>query len=382
MRTWLGACLDAIEPRSLTRDSVKPEGGPATILAIGKAAIAMCWGAQDSLGSVTGICVAPDPGPVPSGIELVIGDHPIPGEKSLRAGRRVLEVAAGIDGRCIALISGGGSSLCEYPRPGIDLSCLRDVYRALIESAIPIDELNLVRTHLSSIKGGGLSRVVNGPIETYLISDVAGLGPGVVASGPTIPAPPEPDRAEEILRRVGIELYPGIRDAIRSAQPWRSGGPVEVLADGRSAAEAMSLAARTSGFEAHLARGWISGDVTDEVKSFLSRSGSGLTIATGEPTIRVRRAGSGGRNTHAALIAATLIDGSNDVFMAFATDGVDGRSGSAGGLVDGMTLTRGGQATGALRDFESATYLARTDDLLPSGPTGTNVGDIWAIWRD
>jgi hydroxypyruvate reductase len=106
-----------------------------------------------------------------------------------------------------------------------------------------------------------------------------------------------------------------------------------------------------------------------------------VTVGTGEVVLDMRGEGTGGRNTHTALLAAARLTGSDDVFCAFATDGVDGGSGSAGAIVDGSTLRRGGDPTRSRDRFDSATYLAGTSDLLLCPPTGTNVSDVWILWR-
>ena len=103
--------------------------------------------------------------------------------------------------------------------------------------------------------------------------------------------------------------------------------------------------------------------------------------AVGETVVEVTGSGSGGRNTHAALLAAQRLAGTDDLFASFATDGVDGESGCAGAIVDGTTIERGGDPGPALADFDSAGYLARTGDLLVCSPTGTNVADLWILWR-
>ncbi|HIE21006.1 MAG TPA: DUF4147 domain-containing protein, partial [Acidimicrobiia bacterium] len=207
VRRWLDAGLVAVDPELLTASALSPRSGAAvTVIAIGKAAPGMCRGAVRALGQVAGVCVTNAPAPVPEGIELFIGDHPLPGERSLAAGRRVLEVARAARGRCIALISGGGSALCELPVPGIGLELLQRAGAALLDGGASIEEINLVRSHLSAIKGGGLARAVSGDLETWVISDVGPAGPEVVASGPTIPRPRNPERVLEILDVYGIPL--------------------------------------------------------------------------------------------------------------------------------------------------------------------------------
>lgn len=383
LRRWLDHTLTAIDPETLAAKALHPGGpDPITVIAIGKAAPGMCRGAVRALGAVTGVCVTNAPADVPEGIELLIGDHPLPGERSLAAGRRVLEVAAAATGRCVVLVSGGGSALCEHPTPGIDLDLLRRAGEALLDGGASIEDINLVRSHLSAIKGGGLARAVPGELETYVISDVGPAGPEVVASGPTIPWPRNPQRVLELLDAYGVTLTADQRAAIARGEEGMPGcGPVTVLADGRTAAGAVAEAARSEGVEARVADGWLDGPVEDCLRRFLDNTQSGVTVAAGEPDVKVDRPGVGGRNSHAALLAAMELAGTEGIFAAFATDGVDGRSDGAGAIVDGATLARGGDPALALTRCDSAVYLEAAGDLMKTGPTGTNVSDLWVLWR-
>lgn len=382
MRSWADVGLAAVEPRRLTREALGSDPDDVTVIGIGKAGPGMCWGAHEALGRISGICVTNADAVPPPGVELVLGDHPVPGERSFQAGQRLMEVAARIDNRCLALISGGGSSVCEYPRIGIDPSYLTHVCQVMIDAGVAIDEMNLVRQHLSGIKGGGLAAVVSVAIETYVISDVGRRDVGWVASGPTIPFRADPERVEEIMRRCGIEIDDGVRRVIRStASQIPARGSVAVLANGRTAGEAIVRRASEFSRKSAMSDRWIEVDVASEVTAFLEGAPPGVTVGVGEPTIRVDGPGRGGRNTHAALMAATLIEGRDDLFMAFATDGIDGRSGAGGAIVDGTTIARGGNPDQALQGFDSARYLARTADLITTGPTGTNVADVWVLWR-
>lgn len=383
MRSWLDLAVAAVDPEKLTRDALVDHGnGPTVLIAIGKAATAMCLGAQRALGEVSGICVANTRRPVPDGVELLIGDHPIPGDASFEAGRRVLEVARSASGRCVALISGGGSALCEQPLPGLDRSYLHEVNRLLLDGGASIEEINLVRRHLSAVKCGGVARSVPGHLETYLISDVGGAAPGVVASGPTIPTPKNPVGATGVMERFGIAIPGPVRSAIHQPIPEPpSTEAVEVLADGRTAAKAVTDAARQEGLESRISEEWIEGPIDDALSRFFAGSGSGVTVAAGEPTVDVRGEGVGGRNSHAALLAATRLKGREGLFASFATDGIDGRSDSAGAIVDGTTIERGEDPEGSLAIFDSASYLDRAGELIRMGPTGTNVADLWVLWR-
>ena len=235
--------------------------------------------------------------------------------------------------------------------------------------------LNLVRSHLSRIKGGGL-----GPLSTYVLSDVSGQCPAVVSSGPTIPGPHAPDSVLGLLERFNVEVPPEIENAIRTSREMpKTPDRVVVVGDGHTAAGAVIDA---SGLPGAMQDRWVTGELTEELGEFVRGSPTGLTVAAGEPVLQVSGVGSGGRNTHAALLAATLIAGTEWVFGALATDGVDGSSTAAGAVVDGWTIQRGGDPTTALADFDSATYLERSGDRIVTGPTGTNVADVWLIWKN
>lgn len=380
---WFDRALAAVDPETLTAEALSTTPGEhPTVIAIGKAAAAMCRGAARALGrSVEGICVTTTSAPVPEGIELMIGDHPVPGPASLVAGERVLEIAGAAKDRCVALISGGGSALCEHPLPGIDPSYLGHVNETLIDGGASIEEINLVRAHLSAIKGGGVARAASCPVDSYLLSDVGPAPPEVIASGPTIASPHRPELARDTLHRYGIEVSEQVWAAMSRERRTRTSRTVEVLGNGLTAAEAAVAAARAEGVEARPFPEWLSGPVEDCLDRFLAEASDGVTVAAGEPTVIVEAPGSGGRNTHAALLAAQRLVESDMLFAALATDGVDGRSEAAGAIVDGSTLARGGDPAEHLRRFSSATYLDASGDLVRTGPTETNVADLWVLWK-
>lgn len=374
--------LDGVDPRRLASGALAARAGePAVVVAIGKAAAGLARGADEVLHVIGGVVVSDHEEPVPSTMRLMLGDHPVPGARSLQAAEALLQIASEVpsDLSLIALVSGGGSSLCELPRPGVTSEYLAMVNRKLVATEAAIGEINLVRGHLSAIKFGGLARAAGRPIDTYVLSDVAGGDPGLVASGPTIPHRPEPETALEVMQRAAVGVPPEVFEAMSETTPSQPEPKVTLLADGFDALRAI---ARKAGPEVTIRSEWLSGRLESCLEAFVTRAGTGITIGVGEPSVEVTGDGVGGRNTHAALLAAAMLEGSDDMFGAFATDGVDGRSGSAGAIVDGSTLTRGGDPTPALGKFDSATYLARTSDLLMCGPTGTNVSDIWMLWRD
>lgn len=382
VRGILRSALAAIDPETLTGSAIGRTDQPRTVIAIGKAAPAMCRGAAQVLANVSGICVASTRNAVPNGISLLVGEHPEPGDGSFRAGESVLKAATHSAHPIVALISGGGSSLCELPIEGVTPGYLTAVNRQLLRSGASITDMNLVRRHLSAIKGGGLAAAANAPIETFAISDVSGADPSVIASGPTIPQDPSADDAIATMISLGIEVPDGVRDAIRRPRAkLENPGPVTVIADGKTAAAAVAQEARSAGIPVRSEEQWLEGDLSTTMQQFLDGAEPGINVGAGEVSVEVSGSGVGGRNTHAALLAASLLAGTGSVFCAFATDGVDGISGSAGAIVDGDTVDRGGDPGPALANSDSATYLRRTGDLIETGPTGTNVSDLWILWR-
>ncbi|MET0566868.1 MAG: DUF4147 domain-containing protein [Acidimicrobiia bacterium] len=376
----LEAGLAAVEPEALTAAALAGRrSGKTMVISIGKAAPAMARGAASVLDVVGGVCVADHPEQVPERMSFMIGDHPVPGSASLEAGAAVLDAvrSAPPSVDIVALVSGGGSALCESPREGVPAEFLAAVTNRLISGGAAIEELNLLRSHLSAIKCGGVARAAGRPIDTYVISDVAGAGPGVVASGPTIPGPHDPEAAAVVLAGLSMSIPPGVWQAMKTEPVPLPTPEVTLLADASDAAQAAAAAPPPAVVEAD----WLRGELGAGLDRFLANVEPGMTVAAGEVVLEVSGPGRGGRNTHAALLAAERLAGSNDVFCAFATDGVDGRSGGAGGIVDGSTIERGGDPADALRSFDSATYLAGTSDLLRCRPTGTNVSDLWILWR-
>jgi glycerate 2-kinase len=378
---WLESGLQAVDPARLTADALAQQGDAETVLiAIGKAAPAMARGAASVLDLVGGVCVSDHEEQVPDRLKFIVGDHPVPGLASLEAAAAVLDTVRTTPDstRILALVSGGGSALCEAPREGVPPGYLSEVTRRLIAGGADIEEINLVRAHLSAIKSGGVARAAGRPIDTYVISDVAGADPGVVASGPTVPRAHDPEAATGIMRKASIDIPAEVWAAMSVAPPWLPMPQVTLVADGLDAARGVASAAPPP---VEVRSEWLTGEVHACLDWLLGNAGAGVTIAVGETVLEVSGNGRGGRNTHAALLAAERLAGSRNVFIAFASDGVDGPSGSAGAIVDGATIARGGDPTRALTGFDSATYLENSFDLLKCAPTGTNVSDIWILWR-
>lgn len=430
LRTLFEFALAAIDPRSATAEAVTRlttvppwDGRPLRVVALGKAAPVMVRGVVDICGTDgtygtygTGICAGPDEFCI-GNVKLFIGDHPIPGSKTESATRSLLEwLRTQAPGPTLVLLSGGTSALLEGPDPAT-VRLLAEVTPLLLRSGMDIHEMNLVRRHLSGLKGGGLLRYFpEGPVHTLLISDVPGDDPLSIGSGPTIPSAWEP---EEALRL--IEAY-GLRDTVSataitqlSRQMAPTEGPIspshpsairatwEVIASNWTARSAAAKAASTLGWDVLVIGNDLvlpAGDLAVELVSRIRQLGQTplmkpfLIVAGGEPTVRVQGSGRGGRCRHLALeiLLAAEADGLDVLrpdgsprfhLLCGATDGSDGSGDVAGVLTDSTALIR---ARGAgldprrIRDdFDSGSLWSTLGEELVTGPTGTNVADIFLI---
>jgi glycerate-2-kinase len=407
-------------------------GGRLRVLAIGKAAISSAAGLRAVPGMDAaldeGLIVTPDlppPEAWPAAWRCLAGDHPWPGERSLSAGRAVLQFAAAARpaDRHLVLLSGGASALCAAPAGDLSLADKDFALRRLMRSGASIAELNVVRKHLSALKGGrlavALARAAEPPMTkapgwptllTLALSDVAGDDPSVIGSGPTVADPSTYRQACDILQR--YDLYDSVSIALRghleegvagrlaetpkSAQDLGQDTAFATLATLDDALEAVAAAATTGSAGAprvlRLGRS-LYGEVTahaTEIASVLRRhrgEGPLWVLAGGEPVLRVQGGGRGGRAQELALRLAVALEGVPGITVLVAgTDGRDGPTEAAGGFADGGTLARA-RATGcdplaALADNDSNRALAAADDLFITGPTGTNVADLVVAWVD
>jgi hydroxypyruvate reductase len=392
------AALAAVDPERAVASSLSPQDvrGELVVLALGKAAPAMTRGAAQALGleELNGVAVSNHPDDVPPGIELIIGGHPVPNERSYEAGRALLHEAhrLGQGDLAVVLISGGGSALAEVPVPGIEIADIAHTSLLLLRSGADIYQTNVVRRRLSQFKGGRLAEAIApARLVTLVISDVVGDLAGVVASGPTIATTDEPGDALEVVRQLGIDgqLPEPVVAALVSPPhqiSTRIFQELEVIAGGGLAAHAAADAAEERGYPATIVDTRLVGDAAVAAGEALERSRGSISVFAGETTVNVTGAGIGGRNHEAALVAATLIEGrSNVFFLAAGTDGIDGTTAAAGAIVDGTTLARsralGLDAVEALDQNDSGTFFAELGDHIVTGPTGTNVGDIWLVLR-
>ena len=382
------------------------------VVGFGKAAARMAAALEDVLGEriTAGLVVTADGYKVPTGrVAVAEAAHPVPDARGLAAAQGIVELVseAGETDLVVVLISGGGSALLTLPAAGITLEDLMRTNELLLRSGANIQELNTVRKHLSRVKGGQLARLAApAQVLSLILSDVPGDPLDAIASGPTAPDPTSFQDAARILRRYGLwdKVPPGVRAHIEAGvrgeinETPKPGDPVfelvqnVIVGSGRTAAEAAAREGARLGYRTLILTTTLEGEAREVAKVLAALARElvrfrrplpppALVIAAGETTVTVRGNGSGGRNQELALAAAPGIQGLAGVaLMSLGTDGRDGPTDAAGGLVDGDTITRlkaaGVELEEALAKNDSYHALKASEDLIVTGPTGTNVADL------
>lgn len=368
MLELLQAGLASTSGRVCVAQALRAEGlpGPVRVLAVGKAAASMTLGAYDALGaSLDRALIITKDGHVPEevrglpGVEVIESAHPVPDVRSLAAGQHLLQWVEQLPEASVPLflISGGASSLVEVLERGVTLAQLGKLNEEGHASGIPIEELNARRSRLSRIKGGRLTALLAGrPGRALFISDVPGDDPAVIGSGLLGPSRDAPDRID---RRIVASLEKCLDAICAAAQSFE----LDVhRAETRFADDALRLAVRFS-HELHM-------------------TSAQVCVWGGESTVALpERPGRGGRNQHLALAAARLLSGQSRMMLLVAgTDGTDGPTDDAGALVDSETCARIAVAEldpdACIRRADAGTALEASGDLIHTGPTGTNVGDV------
>jgi glycerate 2-kinase len=417
LKTILTAGLAAADPREAVLRSVRLEddavvsGGEhfeaerVFVLAAGKAAGAMVGAAEELLGERLegGLVVTKDGNEVaPGRLETIFASHPEPDERGVEAARRAEDLVGslGEGDLLLALTSGGASALLADPAPEVGLEDLKELTGALLRSGADIAEINAVRKHVSTLKGGGLVRLA-APARTLalLLSDVVGDDPSSIASGLTAPDPTTLDDARGVLRRYRIEppesVAAHLEDAEETPKPGDAlfeGVANVVCGGGRHAAEAAVRKVRELGYPPLLLSTTVTGDARGVASMYAAvireilETGNPLPppcaiLSGGEATVTVRGEGTGGPNQEFALALAVELEGVEG-WAAFAadTDGNDGPTDAAGGLATGATadsIREGGvDPEEALENNDAYPALKAGEALLVTGPTGTNVNDL------
>jgi len=345
-------------------------------------------------------------------VKLHFASHPIPDESGVEGTRRMLEIAekAGKNDLVICLISGGGSSLMPLPRGDISIDDKKKITEALLKSGATINEINTVRKHISSFKGGWLAKkAYPATILNLILSDVVGDPLDFIASGPTVPDSTTFSDAIKILKK--YKLWNEAPESIKRVLSDGEKGLIQetpkahdkaferafnvVVGNNRFASLAACESLKAAGLNTLLLTSTLEGEarhvgtILASIAREVSLSGNPIPkpagiVLGGETTVTVTGEGLGGRNQEIALAAALKLKGADGVVIAsLSTDGVDGPTDAAGAIADGETLKRAAEMKLNPEQFlannDSYNFFSKLGDLIFTGPTGTNVNDISLI---
>ena len=385
-----------------------PRGGRVLAVGCGKASGAMAAALEDVVGDRLGegLVVVKDGYAVPTRrVRIVEAGHPVPDARGEAAARVILDLLRGLSERDVVflLISGGGSALTPAPTPPVTLADKRAVTQLLLGAGANISELNAVRKHLSLMKGGQLARAAApARVVALVLSDVIGDPLDVIASGPAAPDSSTFAAAIDVLRRRGVwESIPAsVRERLDAGrlgeidETPKPGDPVfervshHVVGNNALVTDAAVAHASALGYRPVLLTRALEGEARDVARDLIARARAlappACLVAAGETTVTVRGAGKGGRCQELVLAAALAIDGVSEVtVLAGGTDGTDGPTDAAGGVVDGTSAARmraaGADARAALDANDANRALAAAGDLLVCGPTRTNLLDLYLV---
>lgn len=383
----------------------RPEGR-LLVIGAGKASARMAEAVEAAWGPCDGFVITRyGYGRPCTGIEIVEAAHPVPDAAGEAATRRLLDLVSGLgpDDMVLALISGGGSALLCAPAEGLTLDDKMAVNAALLASGAPIGEMNVVRKHLSRIKGGQLAAACHpARLVSLLISDVPGDDPGQIASGPTVGEDSLPEDALAILDKRQVDLPAHVRAAITgassvvaTADPRLAGVETHVIAAPSASLDVAARSARDAGVEVQMLGDALEGEARDLAAEQVQtardlqakmRPGDApiLLLSGGECTVSRRGDGVGGPNAEFTLAAALALDGQPGIHvLACDTDGVDGAAEVAGAYAGPQTLADAARAgcdpAGALEDNDAHRFFEDVGGQIVTGPTLTNVNDFRAI---
>ena len=396
----LSAALNAVDPYIAVQKNLPTLTGRVYGLGIGKASIPMLTALAEHYPLSGALAISKHDSALNSNLfPVFLGSHPIPDSRSLEAGQRVLDFvsALGEEDTLVCLISGGGSALVTAPCAGITLDDMQALTSLLLSCGARIDEINTIRRSLDKIKGGGLVRATKSKVVSLILSDVIGNPLEAIASGPTYPNPTTHVDALKILRKYKIEKH--VSDSIRRtlesesllSDIWKQAPRLQnlIIGDNKLAAQAALIQAQREGFTAEILTNELQGEASDMGVILARKLRDEITkrprpfclIVGGETTVTIKGNGKGGRNQELALAAVNeLKDLENVMLIALATDGEDGPTDAAGAIATGETLQRaerlGVNVTDHLSRNDAYVFFEQLNDLLRTGPSGTNVNDL------
>ena len=377
------AAADPFAAVAARLDEVTP---PALIVAVGKAAMRMAEAALVKFAGTRCLVVTNyENAKALNGAEVFAAGHPVPDENGAAAARAVIEALHAADGPVLALISGGGSALLPAPAGDLTLADKAAVNALLLGAGLDIRAMNLVRQQLSDLKGGGFLRhAAPHAVTALILSDVVGDDLAVIASGPTVAPIGSAAEAVELMQGAGIwdQAPDAVRRHLQSAAPQGDlPGARNILIGSNGISVAAMQAAAP---QARVLETPVEGDVSEAARAICDAAGPGITLWGGETTVVLRGTGRGGRNQELALriaLEARARGWAGFVCLQGGSDGRDGPTDAAGGIVDQGTLDRISDVAGLLANNDSYAALSEAGDLLITGATGTNVADLGVLIR-
>ena len=403
------AAIEAAQPvHCLRRFLPEAPRGRLLVIGIGKASASMAKAFEDHWsGPFTGLALTRYGYQLPcERFEVIEAAHPVPDEAGLFVSQRIMTMVSGLtaDDTVLFLISGGGSALLTLPYEGISLADKQAVNRELLRSGANICEMNVIRRHLSAIKGGRLAAACHpARVISLLISDVPGDSPVDIASGPTVADPTTCGDALALVKRYGMNLPPsamavlesGRGESIKPGDTRLARTETHLITTPQMALEAAAQVARAVGITPYILGDSIEGEARDvgKVMAGLARQVAThqqpftppcVLLSGGETTVTLRGKGRGGRNVEFLLSLGISLDGFEGVYaLAGDTDGVDGVEEIAGAYLAPDSLQRawakGIHPKEALADNDGHGFFSALGDSIVTGPTLTNVNDFRAI---
>ena len=395
------SAFQSIEPAPIIKKYLQENQLPSDkkifAFGLGKAAIGMTQALADEILLVDSLIITKHASALTfQPVSIFLGNHPIPGDSSLRAGMAVKKFLSQItkDDLLICLISGGGSALMTLPV--IPLEDLQTLTSALLKCGARVDEINTLRRHVDELKGGGLVQFANGAqIISLLLSDVVGDSLEAIASGPAAPDSTTKADALAILEKYQLKnkipdsVFSNLQETLKPNDSAFDTVQNILIGSNRMALQSAEKQARLEGFHTKILNNelqgeasFVGGEIAKQFKDSLQTLQRPFCLlAGGETTVTVKGNGKGGRNQELALSTVEELAGLKDVmFISIATDGEDGSTDAAGAVVTGETAQRAELLGLDVADYKSRNdayhFFAKLNDLIKTNPSGTNVNDL------
>jgi glycerate-2-kinase len=408
--------LKSINPYQLTSSLISKDGLHLTnhvfyyrnfkniyLIGFGKASVSMAQAICDKAPVQSGAIITNDSNASVKNklIRTYHGGHPLPNQESLQGTQEIQKIlsTSSPDDLIISLISGGGSSLLCSPL--IPLRDLQIMTTLLMNAGATIQELNTIRKHLSTVKGGKLIEKVTSSVVSLVLSDIIHDPLDQIASGPTYPDSSTYEDAFQILHRynlaekIPVSVQQIILDGMNERIPETPINKAnnfkkayyEIIGNNTTACQAAVKSSQNLGYHPEIITTDLTGEASIKGPWFITESnkrkktGKQIFIGGGETTVTVNSGGKGGRNQEMILSSITHLTSENQAFACFATDGLDGSSPSAGAIADNYSLNRANKQdidiTSHLKNNDSYHFFKGLDDIILTGPTGTNVMDLF-----